>query len=107
VAKLAILSNQGRAYPRLQEHLDEVLFIRDSGYLEAIEHLRETGYERIHTEFGESGFRVVAESGVDCFVSSVHESGVFSFAQRLNMQVEKMHHFGDLFVARVAGRGSG
>lgn len=106
VAKLAILSNQGRTYPRLQEHLDDVLFIRDAGYLEAIENLQEMGYERIHTEFGESGFCVVVESGADCFVSSVHESGVLSFAQRLNMQVEKMHHFGDLFVAQVVGRGS-
>ena len=106
MAKLAILSNQGRTYPRLQEHLDKVLFIRDAGYLEAIEHLRETGYERIHTEFGESGFSVVAESGVHCFVSSTHEAGALTFAHRLNMQVKKLHDLGDLFVAQVVGRGS-
>ena len=105
-AKLAILTNQNRNYPRLSNNLDDVIWCKADSYVGALDHLQKAGYKTIHTEFGPTGFVSLVDSGlVDGFISSKSKSGIMDFASEHSLSVESLIDFGDLSIAKVLGRG--
>lgn len=106
--KLAILSETQREYQLLGQDKAKVIFLQNSdSYSSAIESLLSLGYSRIHCEFGPTGFvDLVKQNLTDGFVSSVEMKGIELFAKEHELLLESAEEYaGDLFVARLLGRG--
>ena len=104
--KLAILSNSKRYYPNLDQHKDEIVWLTEMNYLDAVQELRSRGFHSVHTEFGPSGFTALANSvDVHAFLSSISPQGLHIFANEHDLNIEVVAELKDLVIARVSGRG--
>ena len=104
-AKLAILSNSKRNYPRLSEFLDRVIFLSNQSFSQAIDSLNVMGFTNIHTEFGATGFKSLADERVSCYVSSKTRLGIDEFLGYSNLLPVNSFSLTELQITRVVGRG--
>lgn len=106
--ELAILSETEREYQSLGQNKARVIFLKNiDSYSSAIGRLQSLGYSKIHCEFGPTGFvDLVNQNLTDGFVSSIEVAGIELFARKHELFLESVEEYaGDLFVARLLGRG--